>query len=164
MPASSPGSPPPGSPPSGSAPPASAPKRADRLGYLVKHAQLRLAGLTAAALAPFGISGRQLSVLLAIAEEPPASQLDVANRMGVDRTTMVSLIDELEGKGLVERRPDPADRRRNVIALTSLGRETTERAAAVYDQVERSFLAPLSAGDAATVRRALRLLAFPDGA
>ena len=139
------------------------PKRADRLGYLVKHAQLRLAGLTAAALAPLGISGRQLAVLLVIAEEPPASQLDVATRMGVDRTTMVSLIDELEGKGLVERRPDPADRRRNVIALTGPGRETTERAATVYDQVESSFLAPLSAGDAATVRRALRLLAFPDG-
>lgn len=144
-------------------PSAPVPKLADRLGYLVKHAQLRLAGLTAEALAPLGISGRQLAVLLVIAEEPPASQLEIATRMAVDRTTMVSLIDELERMGLVERRPDPADRRRNVIAMTSPGRETTRKAAEMSGEAERSFLEPLSAEDAATVRRALRLLAFPDG-
>ena len=42
-----------------------------RLGYLLKHAQLRLAELTAAAMAPFGITGRQCAVLIAIDSQPP---------------------------------------------------------------------------------------------
>jgi DNA-binding MarR family transcriptional regulator len=135
---------------------------ADRLAPLLKHAQLRLAELTAAALAPSQISGRELAVLLVIAAQPPASQLGIATGMRVDRTTMVALIDELERKGLVERRPDPVDRRRNVVALTRAGRTTTRRAAAAADRAERAFLAPLSTDEVAAVRRALRLLAFPD--
>jgi DNA-binding MarR family transcriptional regulator len=129
----------------------------------MKHAQLRLTGLTAEALEPLGITGRELAVLLVIAEEPPASQLTIASRMGVDRTTMVALIDELERKGLVERRPDEVDRRRNVTALTGTGRTITRQAAAASEKAERRFLAPLSAENAAVVRRALRLLAFPPG-
>jgi DNA-binding MarR family transcriptional regulator len=134
---------------------------ADRLVPLLKHAQLRLAELTAAALAPSEVSGRELAVLLVITAEPPASQLEIATGMRVDRTTMVALIDELERKGLVERRPDPADRRRNVVALTRAGHTTTRRAAAAADRAERAFLAPLSPDEIATVRRALRLLALP---
>jgi DNA-binding MarR family transcriptional regulator len=88
------------------------------MGYLLKHAQLRMAELNAAALAPFGITGRELAVLLAIDSQAPLSQQEAAGRLGVDRTTMVALIDELEGKQLVQRRQDPADRRRNVVALT----------------------------------------------
>jgi len=138
------------------------PELADRLGHLIKHAQLRLADLTAAALAPLGISGRELAVLLVIAEQPPTSQLQVATRMGVDRTTMVALIDDLERKGLVERRPDPTDRRRNVTAATSSGLTTTKQASIAAEQAERLFLAPLSGDDIASVKRALRLLAFPN--
>jgi DNA-binding MarR family transcriptional regulator len=137
------------------------PELAHRLSYLFKHAQLRLAELTGAALAPLRITGRELAVLLVIAEEPPASQLRIATRMGVDRTTMVAIIDELERKGLVERRPDEVDRRRNVTALTSAGRTTTRQAAAAAEKAERRFLEPLSADDAAIVRGALRRLAFP---
>lgn len=134
----------------------------DRLAHLFKHAQMRLAELTAAALAPSDITGRELAVLLVIADQPPTSQLQIATRMGVDRTTMVALIDALEHKQLVERQPDPADRRRNVVALTNAGRKTTHQAAAAADKAERAFLEPLPPEDAATVRQTLRLLAFPD--
>jgi DNA-binding MarR family transcriptional regulator len=145
-----------------SAPGAPVPELVDRLAHLLKHAQLRLAGLTVEALAPFNVSGRELAVLLVIADQPPASQLQVANRMGVDRTTMVALIDELERKRLVERRPDPADRRRNVVALTRSGTGITQQAAAAAGHAEQEFLKPLSNDDAAAIRRALRVLAFPD--
>jgi DNA-binding MarR family transcriptional regulator len=138
------------------------PELAHRLSYLFKHAQLRLAELTGAALAPLGITGRELAVLLVISEEPPASQLQIGTRMGVDRTTMVALIDELERKGLVERRPDDVDRRRNVTALTTLGRTTARQAASAAEKAERRFLEPLALTDAAVVRRALRRLAFPE--
>jgi DNA-binding MarR family transcriptional regulator len=144
------------------APGAPVPEPAGRLAHLLKHAQLRLADLTADALAPFNVSGRELAVLLVIAEQSSASQLQVAARMGVDRTTMVALIDELERKGLVERRPDPTDRRRNVVALTRSGAKTTQQAAAAAGRAEHAFLEPLSQDNAATIRRALRVLAFPN--
>jgi DNA-binding MarR family transcriptional regulator len=137
------------------------PELADRLGYLFKHAHARLTDLTSAALAPLGVSGRQLAVLLVIAEQPSGSQLGIATRMGLDRTTMVTLIDDLERAGLVQRSPDPADRRRNVVDLTTQGRKTTRQGAALSEQAEKSFLEPLSKDDTAMLRRALRLLAFP---
>ena len=128
--------------------------------YLLKHAQLRLTDLTGPALAPFGINGRQCAVLVAIDEQAPSSQHDIAQRMGVDRTTMVNLVDELEDKGLVERRPDPGDRRKNVVALTDAGRVTLEGATEAADQAERSFLGALSDEQAATFRELLRAAVF----
>ena len=128
--------------------------------YLLKHAQMRLAGLTGPALEPFGINGRQCAVLVAIDERAPSSQHDIAARLGVDRTTMVTLVDELEGKGLVERRPDPLDRRKNVVALTELGRTTLQEATGAVDEAERCFLSPLSDDEAAAFRKALRATAF----
>jgi DNA-binding MarR family transcriptional regulator len=125
------------------------PQLTGRLGYLLKHAQARLAELTAEALAPYGISGRELAVLLVLASQEPASQQQAARRLGIDRTTMVAFVDTLEDKGLVARRPDPDDRRRNVVALTTAGRETLRRATRASDEAERRFLAPLnrSAGE-----------------
>ena len=74
---------------------------------------------------------------------------------------MVALIDELEGKQLVQRRQDPADRRKNVVALTPAGRGTLRKAAKASDEAERRFLAPLTGDQAAEVREALRRIAFP---
>jgi DNA-binding MarR family transcriptional regulator len=142
-------------------PPPPVPALALRMGYLLKHAQLRMAELNAAALAPFGITGRELAVLLAIDSQAPLSQQEAAGRLGVDRTTMVALIDELEGKQLVQRRQDPADRRKNVVALTPAGRATLRKAGKASDEAERRLLAPLTGDQAAQVREALRMIAFP---
>jgi DNA-binding MarR family transcriptional regulator len=134
-----------------------------RLGYLLKHAQLRFAELNAAAMEPFGITGRQLAVLIAIDNRSPQSQQEVAGRLGVDRTTMVALIDELEQKRLVDRYPSPGDRRKNVVVLTATGLETLEKAGRAGDEAERRFLAALSETDAAAFRRLLSaLVATPD--
>jgi DNA-binding MarR family transcriptional regulator len=137
------------------------PALAGRLGYLLKHAQLRMAELNAAALAPFGITGRELAVLLAIDSQAPLSQQEAARRLGVDRTTMVALIDELEGKQLVQRRQDPADRRKNVVALTPAGRGTLRKAGKASDEAELRFLTALTGDEAAQLREALRRVAFP---
>ena len=124
---------------------------------------MRLAELTAPVLEPFGISGRQCAVLLAVNEQAPSSQHDIAQRMGVDRTTMVALVDELEAKGLVQRRPDARDRRKNVVALTEAGRTTLEGATRAVDEAERRFLGPLSDDEAAAFRAALRTAALAHG-
>jgi len=137
------------------------PELAGRLGYLLKHAQLRLAELTASAMAPFGITGRQLAVLIAIDSQAPLSQQEVAGRLGVDRTTMVLLIDELESKQLVQRRRDPDDRRKNVVMLTDAGRTTLREASSASAEAERLFLGQLSEDEASRLRQALRAVAFP---
>ena len=137
------------------------PALASRLGYLLKHAQLRLAELTGAAMAPFGVTGRECAVLIAIDSRAPLSQQEVAHRLGVDRTTMVALIDELEGKGLVQRRRDPDDRRKNVVTLTGAGRTTLRKASRAGDEAERRFLSALTGDQAAQLKEALRVAAFP---
>jgi DNA-binding MarR family transcriptional regulator len=126
------------------------------LGYLLKHAQLRFAELSTAALAPFGINGREAAVLRAIDEARPAAQGEIARRMGVDRTTMVTLIDDLQDRGLVERRQDPDDRRRNVVELTGAGQRVYRQAAEAAEHVEREFLSPLTARESEQFTRALR--------
>jgi DNA-binding MarR family transcriptional regulator len=128
------------------------------LGYLLKHAQLRFFELGAVALAPLGISGRETAVLRTIDAGPPVSQGEIARAMSVDRTTMVALIDDLQLKGLLERRQDPDDRRKNVVELTDAGRRTVRQAAAAMEQAERDFLAPLSAAHAAQFKKTLSAL------
>lgn len=125
----------------------------NRLGYLLKHAQQRLFELTANALEPYGINGRELGVLLVLDGLGPTSQQDVARRMGVDRTTMVALIDALEAKSVVVRRPYEEDRRRNVVEFTERGHELFTRARKASDEAERRFVSPLE-DEAADVFRA----------
>ena len=132
------------------------------LGYLLKHAQLRFFELGAVALAPLGISGREAAVLRAIDAGRPVSQGELARAMNVDRTTMVALIDDLQLKGLVQRRQDPDDRRKNVVELTDAGCGTVREAAGAVGQAERDFLAPLSAAEAAQFKKILRLLLLED--
>jgi DNA-binding MarR family transcriptional regulator len=135
-----------------------APELTSRLGYLLKHAQLRLAEMTTAALAPYGLLGRELAVLVVLAGREPASQQEAARRLGIDRTTMVALLDALEAKGLVARHPDAGDRRRNVVELTAAGRSTLDRATQASDDAERRFLAPLTPQAAKGLKDALRAL------
>ncbi|MEU6064311.1 MULTISPECIES: MarR family winged helix-turn-helix transcriptional regulator [Streptomyces] len=129
-----------------------------RLGYLLKHAQAGLTRASAEALAPYGVDGHELAVLVVLAGDEPLSQVEVAGRLGVDRTTMVSLIDSLEDRGLVGRRRSPQDRRRNIVELTPAGRDCLRGAEEARRIAERRFLAPLDEETAATLVRALRIL------
>src|SRR5215469_9495526 len=81
------------------------------------------------AMAPFGIDGRELAVLTVLAAGVPLSQQEAADQLRVDRTTMVSLVDALEAKGLVERRRSTDDRRKNIVQLTETGRHRLRGAA-----------------------------------
>jgi DNA-binding MarR family transcriptional regulator len=131
-----------------------------RLGYLFKHAERLMSALNLEALAPFGIHPRDLGVLLVIDSFEPASQQQVALRMGVDRTTMVAIIDALEAKGIIARRPDAQDRRRNVIELTPAGHDILDQATAASDAAEANLLAPLNPEESEQLRDLLaRVLA-----
>jgi DNA-binding MarR family transcriptional regulator len=126
-----------------------------RLGYLLKHAELRYARLTSAELEPLGTSPREWAALNCLDEQPGRSQREVADLLGVDRTTMVALVDELQAKGWVRRRPQHDDRRKNTVGLTKKGRDVRQRGARLIDDCERRFLAVLSESDAAQLKNAL---------
>jgi DNA-binding MarR family transcriptional regulator len=131
---------------------------AHRLGYLLKHAHQRLLLTAGPAMAPFGIDGRELAVLTVLGADLPLSQQDAAARLGIDRTTMVAMVDALEGKGMVERHRSPADRRKNVVQLTAGGRDCLRAAGPARDAAERAFLAPLGDAGATEFVRALQIL------
>jgi DNA-binding MarR family transcriptional regulator len=130
-----------------------------RLTYLFKHAARHLADLHAEALAPLDIHVRELGVMLVIDRSEPGSQQEIAERMGVDRTTMVAIIDSLETKGIIARRPDTDDRRRNLIEITPAGHDILRQATVASDQAEAQLLAPLNAQDAEQLRDLLARVA-----
>ncbi len=132
---------------------------AQRLGYLLKHAQQDLAQAAAPMLAEFGIDGRELAVLAVLNGGAPLSQQEAAEQLGVDRTTMVALIDTLEAKGLVSRQRSVSDRRKNIVELTSEGQRRLRAAGKARDEVERAFLAPLGDALSGQFVRALQILA-----
>lgn len=98
---------------------------------------------TSAAIADLPGGPRGYQVLSMATGGACGTQAAMAERIGVDRTVMTHLIDHLESAGLVERRPDPADRRARRIELTPLGRSTYAELAARIEHVERAVLAGL---------------------
>ncbi len=128
------------------------PQLGARLSYLLKRAFLELEELHGEYLASSGVNARELAVLLLLDSHEPESQQHAAGRLGVDRTTMVGLLDGLEGKGLVARQADAGDRRRNVVVLTASGRRTLKKATAASDEAERQLLGGLSAAEALKLR------------
>ncbi|MFD9003339.1 MarR family winged helix-turn-helix transcriptional regulator [Streptomyces sp. NPDC059582] len=129
-----------------------------RLGHLLRQAHARLTRAAAEALAPHGVGGPDLAVLAVLADAEPLSQVELATRLGVDRTTTVALIDGLEDHGLVRRRRSPRDRRKNLVELTPVGGDCLRRAECARRAAERRFLAPLGEETAALLVRALETL------
>ena len=123
-------------------------------GWLLARASHALASAVATGLRDLGLSLRAY-VLLQAALDRPLSQQALAGATGLDKTTMVVTVDELAAAGLVERRPDPADRRVRLVTVTDAGRATLHRAREVVRSTEDDLLADL--GDERTeLRRLLR--------
>ncbi|XVQ15882.1 MarR family winged helix-turn-helix transcriptional regulator [Spirillospora sp. CA-255316] len=87
------------------------------------------------ALRPLGINVRGFTVLLALPMYGPVSQRDLIGHIGIDKSTMVRLIDELEDGGLVSRERAPHDRRAHSIVLTQRGEQTLKKAQRTAEQV-----------------------------
>jgi DNA-binding MarR family transcriptional regulator len=112
---------------------------------------------TAVADLPGGPRGYQ--VLSAAVLGTVNSQLALAQHLGVDRTVMTYLLDDLEAAGLIERHPDPADRRARRVVATDRG---TKLLVALDDRLrsaEAHLLAPLDEAERKTFRAQIRLLA-----
>lgn len=99
-------------------------------------------------LRPFEITAREFGVLRYIDLHGGHSQQRIGASLRIDRSTMVSIVDELERRELVNRVRDPQDRRRYAITLTDRGRDQVQRdLARIEAQVSDRFLAGLDACD-----------------
>ncbi|MFI7534328.1 MarR family winged helix-turn-helix transcriptional regulator [Streptosporangium sp. NPDC049376] len=111
-------------------------------GYLL----LRLGGLVRDRvedeLRRWGITGKELRVM-SLANDREASQRDLCGLSGLDRTTMVAVIDKLERLGYARRARSAADRRKQLVLLTEEGRQAVEEAVTRMTEVETDFLSPL---------------------
>ena len=120
-------------------------------------AQAALAGqrVGSEALAAVGAHRSHYAVLAALDEGGPASQADLGRRCGIDPSDMVALVRVLTGDDLVARRPDEADRRRNVIEITPAGRRRLGELGDVVASAQEALLAPLSPTERARLTAAL---------
>lgn len=114
-----------------------------RTSYLLGRAAARVQTLGEHDLEPLGITPREYSVLAVLAECSPLSQTQVAEILGLDRTTILKLGALLERKGLVVRERDVNDARAYAVALTRAGDRLRDDAFALLLSCEDRFLTPL---------------------
>jgi DNA-binding MarR family transcriptional regulator len=114
--------------------------------------------LLAEGFATAGVRGYHYRLLAALEEFGPASQADLGRRTSIDRSDVVAVLNDLAGRGLVVRSPDPDDRRRNIITITPAGTEQLRTLDEILAGVQKRLLAPLSAADRKTFTRLLTRL------
>lgn len=98
---------------------------------------------------------RGFQVLSVSSEGACSNQATIAQRLGIDRTVMTYLVDDLEQAGMVERRPDPADRRARQVVLTERGETVVADASNRLKDIERSVLGRLTEDEAAVFQSLL---------
>jgi DNA-binding MarR family transcriptional regulator len=134
---------------------------ASDLCWLLGRANQLLSGEFTKALEASGISPRQHAVLVT-AIDAEHTQTDLARLVGLDKTTMMVTLDELERDGLAERRPLPSDRRARVVAVTPEGRRAVADAEAILDRVRDQVLGLLPPEQRDSFLQSLGCLACSD--
>jgi MarR family transcriptional regulator, lower aerobic nicotinate degradation pathway regulator len=130
--------------------PSGAPVHA-RAAYLLARVGRTQAARFSERMRALGLRPKHFAVLNAVALADGASQQEIGGRMGLDPSGLVGAIDELESMGLLERRRDPADRRRNAIALTAEGTATLRRARRLVTDSARELLGALDDSEVETL-------------
>jgi DNA-binding MarR family transcriptional regulator len=123
-----------------------------RLGFAAKERSMK-------AYEETGMHPYHHAILVVLDEGSRETQGAVADALGYDRGQLVGLLDELEERGLVERRRDPNDRRRHIVRLTPEGKRMLRRLRALAREIEDDFLAPLSDDERANLHALLLRLA-----
>jgi DNA-binding MarR family transcriptional regulator len=117
----------------------------------------------AARIEPHDLKPKHVGLMTALAAGRPASQQELATRLGVAPSLVVSLADHLEALGAITRVRDPDDRRRQVLTLTAHGRKLLKDCETVARQLDDEFTAALTAPQRAALSRALGILAADAG-
>ncbi len=112
--------------------------------WLISQTSMHAHRLLVDRLATAGSHGYHYRLLAALQEFGPASQARLGRRTGIDRSDVVAALNDLAGRGMVERAHDPADRRRNIITITPAGTAHFQRLDGILAVVQDDLLAPLS--------------------
>ena len=123
-----------------------------RLGFAIKARAL-------AEFEPAGFTPYHHSVLALLDEGARDTQAAIADALQLDRSQLVGLLDALEENGLIERRRDPNDRRRQTVSLTQDGRRQLATFRTIIKRLEEEFLAPLDEKQRAALHALLTQLA-----
>jgi len=115
--------------------------------WLIGQAAHRAQTLVSEALAQEGMRRQHFTVLTSLSEQGEASQAALGRRLWIDRSDLHAIVGELEREGLIARVRDPADRRRNVVTITSAGKSTLKRLDTLIDRAQREFVGPLTASE-----------------
>ncbi len=135
----------------------------DNAGYLLARLGSASEAAFREALEPLGLRPRHYAVLSALADQRElATQHTVGGCLAIDPSTMVAVIDELEGQGFVSRRRDPADRRRYLLALTAKGRRKHAACRSAAERCEAQLLGSLDHDERAVLRRLLKKVLVGD--
>ncbi|MNS82337.1 Transcriptional regulator SlyA [compost metagenome] len=122
-------------------------------GYCFYKAALRLRALHTEALSQHGLIPPHMGILYILKKSDDGmNQITLGDELGIDKATMVKLIDQLEALKLVERTPHPEDRRVKLIKLTKKGSEKQEALHKIARQNEKVFLAALSEDERNSIR------------
>ena len=124
-------------------------------GYLLGRASQQCRDYFDALVTPLGIRGRHFGVLAVVGEGKPLSQIEISDRLGIDRNTMVLLLDDLEAGLFVTRTRDPQDRRAHLVALTSAGRDVLAQGTRLAQRTNDEVLSPLSPDERAQLHALL---------
>lgn len=130
------------------------------IGYQLRLTQLATFTDFAHELKDFEISPGRFGVLVLIAANPGLTQSSLAQATHLDRSTMVAVIDQLESRGLVERRASPTDRRSNALMLTADGKKLLRQLkekVQVHDQRVIAALTPTEAKKFVALLKKVRL-------
>ena len=123
-----------------------APERLWRLPtWMLSRLAVRSYRLVVDRLTSAGVRRDHYAILAALEEFGSASQATLARRLGIDRSDVVAVLNDLERDGLALRAPDDHDRRRNAISITAAGSRTLRSLDDLVDEAQRALLEPLSA-------------------
>jgi DNA-binding MarR family transcriptional regulator len=106
-----------------------------------------------------GFSPYSYAVLAVVAEGAKETQGTIADTLDLDRSQMVGILDELEERGLIERRRDQADRRRHMVSITPAGKKQLVKMRGMIKDLEDSMLGSLDDDERETLRDFLQRIA-----
>jgi DNA-binding MarR family transcriptional regulator len=98
-------------------------------------------------LAPLGIRPSHFGLLTHLSHDEGQSQQQLADTLGIHRNVMVGLVDDLENRGLIQRRRHPTDRRAHALHLTAAAHDLLPRAQHAADEQETQLLAGINEAD-----------------
>lgn len=123
--------------------------------WLLHRAAQRMHAITEREAVAHGLQLRDYIILSALDKTTGLTQIELGRVLGLDKTTLTSQLDRLERNGLIERRPDPRDRRARIPVITERGEALRSAAARSADAAERHALRDFDDDDIVRLRRIL---------